>query len=153
MEADKPMTYRINAIAGIAGLIAFALTGAYMHIAYHHLHGMADGSRIMFRSAHIYLLWAALLNLLLGANFTAILDSQFARIQRIAALMIALVPLLLLCSFFTESANPDFYRPLARAAIYLAATGVLIQVCASYCQSVASRRRTTATLAGRNTSH
>jgi hypothetical protein len=55
-----------HVVVGPAGSMAFILTGQCMHWFQNHLHGMPDGPRLFFRSAHVYLLWSSLLNILLG---------------------------------------------------------------------------------------
>ena len=56
---------RIHLIAGIAGVLAFLITGHYMrHIA--GVETLGDSARLMFRSRHIYVLATALVNLMLG---------------------------------------------------------------------------------------
>ena len=60
------MLRRLHLAIGIAGLIAFIFTGQYMDRALDHLAGMRDLPRMLYRSAHIYLLFSALLNLVLG---------------------------------------------------------------------------------------
>lgn len=57
---------RLHFGVGALGVVAFLLTGQYMDRWLGHLAGMADLPRMLYRSAHIYLLFAALLNLLLG---------------------------------------------------------------------------------------
>ena len=44
---------RAHLVIGFAGVAAFVVTGAVMHFRYGHLHGMPDGPRMVFRSAHI----------------------------------------------------------------------------------------------------
>ena len=50
---------------GITGTLLFILTGQYMDKVHNHLQKMADGPRMLYRSAHIYLLLAAVVNLAL----------------------------------------------------------------------------------------
>ena len=50
---------RFHLGAGLLGVLAFLATGQY----HEHLRGMDDAQRLLFRSAHIYLLLASLLNL------------------------------------------------------------------------------------------
>ncbi len=57
---------RFHLIFGIAALFVFILSGQYMDKVYGHLRGMADAPRMLFRSRHIYILFASLLNLSLG---------------------------------------------------------------------------------------
>ena len=103
-----------------------------MHIVHNHLQGMADGSRLMYRSAHIYLLWAALVNIALGSSSFANVRSNFPRIQTVVAITIALVPVLVCYSFFTESTESSFHRSFMRSAIILAFLGVIIHAALGY---------------------
>ncbi|HUF30650.1 MAG TPA: hypothetical protein VMM77_08270, partial [Gemmatimonadaceae bacterium] len=58
---------RLHLAVGMLALLVFILTGQYMDRVHEHLTGRPDGPRLLYRSAHIDLLFAALLNLLLGA--------------------------------------------------------------------------------------
>jgi len=51
---------------GLLLLVAFLRTGQYMHREHHHLEGMADGPRLLYRSRHILILLTALIHLCLG---------------------------------------------------------------------------------------
>ena len=56
----------IHLIVGIGAFYAFGRTGLFMDQQLDHLVGMADGPRALYRSAHIYLLFSALIHLTLG---------------------------------------------------------------------------------------
>jgi len=111
---------------GVLGLGAFLLTGLYMHALYNHLRGMPDGPRLLYRTAHIYLLWSSLLNLVLGCYGEPVQRPGYRLVQVLASAAVAAGPFLLCGSFFMESTNPGFVRPLARLAIYLALAGVVV---------------------------
>lgn len=115
---------------GIATVIVFLLTGQYMHWGYDHLKGMADSPRMMFRSAHIYLLWSGLLNTILGLYFQAS-DRLWARgLQLLGSLAILLGPPLLVAAFVSEPWLNALVRPYARPAIYIALGGTLFHLIA-----------------------
>src|SRR5262249_56697175 len=57
---------RLHLVVGLVGLLAFLASGQYMDLGYDHLRRLDDTRRMLFRSTHIYLLFAALLNLALG---------------------------------------------------------------------------------------
>jgi hypothetical protein len=61
---------RLHLVTGLVSVAAFLASGLYMHLRYDHLRGMDDVLRLLFRSTHIYLLFAALLNLALGLYMT-----------------------------------------------------------------------------------
>ena len=113
----------VHLVAGLLGLIAFVLTGQYMELAFSHLNGMPDAPRLMFRSAHIYTLYGALLNLVLGSYFRPLLGRTARRMQMIGSLAVLIVPVLLLVSFFVESHNNPLSRPVAVIGIYLSLAG------------------------------
>lgn len=57
---------RLHLAIGPLALAGFLATGQYMDARHDHLRGMAAAPRLLFRSAHICLLFASLLNLTLG---------------------------------------------------------------------------------------
>lgn len=61
---------RIHLIFGVFVVVAFLLTGQYMDKYHNHLVGVPDGPRLLYRTRHIFILLASLLNLGLGAYFT-----------------------------------------------------------------------------------
>ena len=119
-------------VIGIVGLIAFALSGQYMHWVLAHLQGMPDGPRMLYRSSHIYLLWSSLLNVLLGCYLVRQSTPKLRLVQALASLAIVVGPNLLVVSFFIESNNASLIRPFARAAVYLALFGTLALAGCSY---------------------
>jgi hypothetical protein len=126
----------VHLVAGLLGLIAFVLTGQYMELTFAHLRGMPDAPRLMYRSAHIYILYVALLNLLLGCYFRPLAGTAAQRMQLIGSLLVLIVPVLLLVSFFAESHNNPLSRPIAVIGIYLSLAG-----CGLHCfASIANRK-------------
>jgi hypothetical protein len=114
-------------IIGVLGLIVFVLTGQYMHWHFNHLVGMPDGPRLMYRTSHIYILWAALLNLVLGLYVLPVENNMRRRLQQAGSLAIMISLLLVSISFFADSQNVTLWRGWARMGIYLALAGVMLQ--------------------------
>lgn len=115
---------------GMVALLAFILTGQYMDRVHDHLAGMPDGPRLLYRSAHIYLLFAALLNLLMGA-YLRLADHRGVRImQQAASVVLLTLPVLFTVAFFREPSLAGLERPWARPAIYLSVAAVLAHVLA-----------------------
>ena len=119
----------IHLIVGLLGLIVFVLTGQYMGIFLNGMQGMPDGPRMLYRSAHLYLMWASLLNLVVGFRF-AVARPNMRIVQTIASVALLVTPALLLSSFLIESRAPDLNRSLASWANYLALGGTLLHVMA-----------------------
>jgi len=113
-------------VIGVAGVLGFALTGQYMLLVHAGLQGMPDGPRLFFRSAHIYLLWSSLLNLVLGCYYAPVRQRILRHAQLLASLAIAAGPFLLGTSFFVEQYNPGLLRPAGQVAVFLAFGGALL---------------------------
>ena len=60
---------RFHLIIGLTVIVIFLLTGQYMEYVHNRL--LPDGTRMLYRSRHIYLLLAGLLNLAIGIYLTA----------------------------------------------------------------------------------
>lgn len=130
----------IHFFVGVAGVFMFLLTGQYMHFVYHHLHGMDAGPRMLFRSAHIYLLWSSLLNLLLGCYLVRTHEGRIKHAQTFASIAILMGPIILCLAFFYEPHMDRFSRPFARSAIYAAFVGSIVHGLISLRGTHASRK-------------
>ena len=131
----------IHLVVGFAGLIAFVASGVYMAWVHAGLQGMPDGPRLFYRSAHIYLLWGALLNLLLGCYLARLERGVLRHVQSLGSLLILAGPFMLAASFFAERHNPELDRPVGQLAIFLALGGVALHAVAA----LAAQARTGAT--------
>jgi hypothetical protein len=119
---------RVHLILGIAGVVAFLASGQYMHHRWDHLSGMADRPRLLFRSAHIYLLFSSLLNLLLGIYWTRGRTGVRRGLQAVGSVLLAIGPVLFILAFLREPWLDDLARPFARWGIYGSAAGVVLQL-------------------------
>lgn len=113
----KIMTWRNwHLIVGSLGLLLFALQGQYMTRILV-VTDLPDAARMMYRSAHIYLMLACVANVCAGyfAPYTAVTN----HLQRLIRLVILVSPAMFIWSFFNESTISDLDRPIATAALYL----------------------------------
>ena len=108
---------RVHLWIGLVGVVAFILTGQYMDRWLGHLTGMADLPRMLYRSAHIYLLLASLLNLVLGLYVTEAPAGWRRWARRIGSVPIALAPVVFLIAFVREPHTASFSRPYAAPAL------------------------------------
>ena len=131
----------IHLVVGFAGLIAFVASGVYMASVHAGLQGVAEGPRLFFRSAHIYLLSGALLNLLLGCYLARLERGLLRHVQSLGSLLILAGPFMLCGSFFFEQHNPGLDRPFGQLAIFLALGGVVFHAVAAL--AAHARRGTT----------
>ncbi len=102
-------------LIGGLGLVLFLLQGQYMA----RVLGVAelpDAARMMYRSAHIYLLLACLANVCAGYFMTPALT--LTHLQRLISVLLLLSPGLMIWSFFTESTGGTLDRPVASTGLY-----------------------------------
>jgi hypothetical protein len=121
---------RLHLFVGLTALAAFLITGQYMDRVHGHLVGMPDVQRLIYRSSHIYLLFAALLNLTLGTYFVPVRAGWRRLLQLSASVALLLLPALFMAAFYTEALRVDMVRPWSRPALYLGLGAVLAQLVA-----------------------
>ena len=109
---------RLHFWVGFLGLIGFLLTGQYMDRVYDHLQGMPNATRMLFRSTHIYILLASVINLVLGVYLRPPDPRHKKVMQTLASLLVLASPCLLVLAFFTEPQMANLARPYSRLALY-----------------------------------
>jgi len=119
---------KTHLIFGACVVLAFLLTGQYMDKYYNHLHGIPDGPRMLYRTRHIFILLAGLLNLGIGAYFTSRIQTWRRTIQLLGSLLIFAASFLFLIAFFYEPGLSDLKTPLSHWGTYTVATGVVLHV-------------------------
>jgi hypothetical protein len=118
-------------VVGAITVAAFLVTGMIMYAHEPPLSTMDWDDRLLFRSRHIYILCAGLVNLSLGHRY-ALPDSPVRRGAAVAGSLLALVSAALL--FFAFFAEPMARRepgPLSAFGLYALFGGVAILVLAT----------------------
>lgn len=128
MPADSGAGMRRAHLAiGLAFLVIFALTGVYLRRSFPEAYHGDSGIHMMYRAGHIYILFAALLNVAFGVYFHRP-PGQAARQRRLrtfgSAVLLAM-PAVLTVAFFVEPAGGGFGRPLTSLGIFGTALGVV----------------------------
>ena len=118
---------RLHLYVGAAALAAFLLTGQYMDYLDVRSGALGEGARMMFRSRHIYLLLAGLVNLAVGSYFARRAGVWRRWLQLVGSIYILAAPVLLLSAFFTEPGAPGLRRHFTLPAIIVLALGTLLQ--------------------------
>jgi hypothetical protein len=121
---------RLHLVVGLLGVVVFLATGQYMDRVHDHLRGMDDARRLLFRSTHIYLLLASLLNLALGLYLTPTSAGWRRGLQMLGSGLVLAAPFLALAGFCTEPWLSDLERPYSRPAAYACLAGVLLHLLA-----------------------
>lgn len=109
------------ALGGLV-LIIFLVTGTYM-MAEPPVWESDAGKRMMYRSTHVYILFAALLNFLTGLLAT---HPGWERTQHLARGMLMLAPVTFVAGFFYQSAHFNLPRPLSFWGVVLCLAGTLL---------------------------
>jgi hypothetical protein len=130
---------RLHLAVGMLGLGAFGFTGLFMDQRLDHLEGMPDGPRALYRSGHIYILFSALLNVVLGAYGVASPQHGVRLLQYLGSALLVTAPVLFVYGFFVETPLGRIERPLTREAIYLSLAGVLVHAAAGVRAHAAAR--------------
>jgi hypothetical protein len=125
---------KVHLIFGVFVVIAFLLTGQYMDKYFNHMVGVADGPRLLYRTRHIFILLAGLLNLTLAAYFTYRAQPWRRTMQLLGSILIVIASLLFLLAFFYEPKLSNLYTPLSHWGTYAIAVGTVFHVVSSVSQ-------------------
>jgi hypothetical protein len=116
---------KLHQIVGLFIVVAFLLTGQYMDFHQPRMEELDDGTRMMFRSRHIYILLAGLVNLGVGVYFSYRSERWRKALQLAGSVLIIIAPFLLLCAFFYEPTLQGMQRTLTLPAIVAISVGAL----------------------------
>jgi hypothetical protein len=116
----------LHIVLGTVVLIAFLLTGQYMNHLNVRSGALGDATRMMFRSRHIYILLAGLVNIGIGSYFVRRAGGWRKTLQFVGSAFVLSAPILLLVAFFTEPGPPGLHRQFTLPAIIILSTGTLL---------------------------
>ncbi len=122
---------RLHKIVGMAVIVVFLLTGQFMDFQQPAVRMMDDGARMMFRSRHIYILLAGLVNLGIGIYFSYQRERWRKTLQVSGSALIIIAPFLLLAAFFYEPWLAGLQRTFTLPAIVALFTGALLHLFSS----------------------
>jgi hypothetical protein len=97
----------------------------------HHLVGMPDGPRMLYRTRHIYILLAGLVNLGIGTYFSCGASRWRRALQFLGSALIVVATALFVVGFFTEPKLAGL-TPWSGQGIYLIAYGTLLHFISSF---------------------
>jgi hypothetical protein len=122
----------LHLFTGVASLAAFLASGLYMR--WLHASGAAldETVRMLLRSTHIYLLFAALLNLTLGLYLPPPPAAWRRRVRLAGSLLILAAPPLIGVGFMTEPWLTGLERPYSRWGIYASLAGVVLHAASAW---------------------
>jgi hypothetical protein len=123
---------RFHIIFGLMIVVVFLLTGQYMDRNFDHLHGMADGPRMLYRTRHIFILLAGLLNLGIGAYFRYFQTAAGKVVQIIGSALIVVATGLFVAAFFYEPGLANLKTPLSHWGMYMILAGTLLHILGAF---------------------
>jgi hypothetical protein len=119
---------RFHLIFGLTVVVVFLFTGQYMDRYFNHLEGMPDGPRLLYRTRHIFILLAGLLNLGIGTYFRYRESSGLRIMQVLGSALIVAATSLFVLAFFYEPKLSDLHTPLSHWGMYAIAAGTVLHL-------------------------
>src|SRR5256885_2535202 len=102
---------KLHLIFGTFALVVFLLTGQFMHRYYNHMVGVDDSVRLLYRTRHIFILLAALLNLGIGIYFNQRHQTWRKILQWLGSMLIVTGSVLFMAGFFFQPELENLYTP------------------------------------------
>jgi drug/metabolite transporter (DMT)-like permease len=93
---------KLHFILGLVGVVGFLLSGQVMKFHQPSLASLDPGSHMMYLSRHIYLLAAALVNLILGLYQRTLPGPRRKKLQAVGSLLLVASLVLLALAFLAE---------------------------------------------------
>jgi hypothetical protein len=113
----------IHRYFGLVVVAVFLGTGMFMRFHEPPMEDLNNSVRVLYRSAHIYLLMSGLLNFAFGlAPFR-----KETIISRIGSIFLLISPVLIFLGFCLESSRTIIDRPITAMGVYLVFAGSLIR--------------------------
>jgi len=113
------MTLRkLHFAVGLAGIVAFVVTGAYMRAGFPDLYAANEVLRYLYRSNHVYILLASLVNVALGVHLSPAGPGWRTAASLVGSVLALAAPVVLCFAFVIEApvAQPERVWTLAGIA-------------------------------------
>jgi glucan phosphoethanolaminetransferase (alkaline phosphatase superfamily) len=109
-------------------ILVFLLTGQYMHIYMHHMVGVPDAPRLLYRTRHIFILLSGLLNVGLGSYLIVRPAGLQRGLQWLGSSLIVVASIMFVIAFFYDSTRADLKTPWTHRAVAAIAIGTLVHL-------------------------
>ncbi len=123
---------RLHLLMGALGCVAFALTGQFMKWHFPEVYGANDAARMLYRSAHIYILLTGIAQLLLGIYWRSAPRGWRHLAQRVGSCLLLPTPALVTIAFGVEPGLENLSRPLTFATVVLSIAGTALHLVATH---------------------
>ena len=119
---------KLHFVVGLAGVVAFLVTGAYMRAGFPDLYAANEVLRYLYRSNHVYILLASLVNVALGVHLTPRAPGWRATVSLLGSLLALASPVVLCFAFFVEAPVPTPERVLTLVGVVAVTAGIALHV-------------------------
>jgi hypothetical protein len=119
---------QLHRVVGVLVVIAFLLTGQYMEFKYGDWVGTDDAIRLMYRSRHVYIVMAGMVNIAVGLYFTWQARPWRRVLQMIGSGLILTTPFAMIAAFFYEPAAGALARQFTGPSVILLFSGVVLHL-------------------------
>ena len=113
-------------ILGIVLFFVFTTTGSYMRADFPDKDAIPQELRLLMRSRHIYILFSALIHLVLGAYFQTRSQLPARILQYAGSDFVTGASVLLVWAFVTETYSLQHFSDISRYGIYTSLAGVAL---------------------------
>jgi hypothetical protein len=117
---------QVHFAVGLAGVGAFIVTGIYMRAGFPELYGGNEVLRYLYRSNHVYVLLASLVNVALGVHLRPVAPAWRARVSLLGSLLALASPAVLCLAFFVEAPVPSPERLWTLLGVAAVAAGIAL---------------------------
>lgn len=111
-------------IFGLLLFVVFAVTGKFMRVDFPDKDVIPQDLRLLMRSRHIYILFSALIHLVLGTYLTMSTDMRIKLLQYAGSFLLTVSSVFLVWAFVTETYSLQHFSDISRNGIYTALAGV-----------------------------
>lgn len=118
--------HNFHYIVGFTFLVLFLATGGYLYSSFPEIYGENEAMRFMYRSNHIYILMAALINLGLGSYCRYSNNFKIKLVQQCGSILVFSAPFILFTAFFIEPKGMLVDRPITFWGILALLIGVVV---------------------------
>jgi hypothetical protein len=119
---------KLHFAVGLAGVLAFLATGLYMNAGFPDLYAGNEVMRYLYRSNHVYILLASLINVALGVHLTPAAPGWRATVSRVGSFLALVAPVVLCFAFFFEAPLATPERVWTLAGVAALAAGIALHV-------------------------
>jgi hypothetical protein len=119
---------QLHFAVGLAGVVAFLATGAYMRAGFPDLYAANEVLRYLYRSNHVYVLLASLINVALGVHLAPIAPGWRATVSKMGSILALAAPVVLCLAFFLEAPKASPERVLTLVGVAALAAGIALHV-------------------------